>query len=39
MLEQAKALAKRLQGDAQGDDAVRIDRAYRLLFARPPEAA
>jgi Protein of unknown function (DUF1553)/Protein of unknown function (DUF1549)/Planctomycete cytochrome C len=32
--EQAKALAGRLEGS----DADKIDRAYRLLFARPPAA-
>jgi hypothetical protein len=39
MLEQAKALAARLHAEAPADDATRIDLAYRLLFARPPEAA
>jgi hypothetical protein len=39
MLQQAKALAARLHADAPGDDAARIDRAYRLIFARPPEPA
>jgi hypothetical protein len=37
MLQQAKALAERLHHDAPADDAARIDRAYRLVFARPPE--
>jgi hypothetical protein len=36
-LEQAKALAKRVQSEAK-DDEVRIARAYRLLYARPPSA-
>ena len=38
MLRQAKALAERLHRDAPADDAARIDRAYRLVFGRPPEA-
>jgi mono/diheme cytochrome c family protein len=40
ILRQAKALAERLHRDAPaGDDAARIDRAYRLVYARPPEPA
>ncbi|MBW3543199.1 MAG: PSD1 and planctomycete cytochrome C domain-containing protein [Planctomycetes bacterium] len=34
-LEQAQHLARRLLREIPGDEAVRIDRAYRLLFARP----
>jgi hypothetical protein len=37
MLRQAKAFAARLQADAPADDAARVRRAYRLLFAREPE--
>jgi len=35
VLEQAKALAKRILGLA-GNDADRVERAYELLFGRPP---
>jgi hypothetical protein len=38
VLEQAKALAERLQS-AGGDDAARVDSAFRLALARPPSAA
>ena len=38
MIDQAGALADRLWKDA-GDDRKRIDRAYRLLYARPPDPA
>ena len=37
MLGRAKAFAARLHKEAPADDAARVDRAYRLLFARPPE--
>jgi hypothetical protein len=38
MLEQAGALAARVQAEAPGpDDATRVRRTYRLLFAREPE--
>jgi hypothetical protein len=33
--DQAARLARRLLAEAPGDDAGRIDRAYRLLFGRP----
>jgi hypothetical protein len=36
-LEQAKALAKRVQSEAK-DDEGRIARAYQLLYGRPPSA-
>jgi mono/diheme cytochrome c family protein len=35
LIDSARALADRLAAES-GDDAARIDRAYRLLFARPP---
>ena len=35
MIERARELARRLAAEAK-NDAQRIDRAYRLLFARPP---
>ncbi len=35
MIERAIALSRRLAGEAE-HDAARIDRAYQLLFARPP---
>src|SRR5262249_21186864 len=37
MVQQAEALAERLMSDVpSADEKLRIDRAYRLLFARPP---
>jgi len=36
---QAKALNERLIKDAGNDAAGRIERAYQLLYARPPDAA
>ena len=36
---QAKALDERLIKEAGDDAAERIDRAYQLLYARPPDAA
>jgi hypothetical protein len=38
VIRQAKALAQRLQS-VEGGDGPRVDRAYRLAFARPPTAA
>jgi hypothetical protein len=38
VLEQARALAKRLLAGAPGEDRPRIGRAYALLYARPPRA-
>ena len=35
---QAKAFDERLRKDAGEDAARRIDRAYRLLYARPPDS-
>ena len=35
MTRQAEALAARLQNEEKGAEARRIDRAYRLLYARP----
>ena len=35
MVDRAKALSKRLESESE-DDRKRIDRAYRLLFSRPP---
>ncbi len=37
-IARAKALAARLLKDEPADDAARLRRAYRLLFARSPEA-
>jgi Protein of unknown function (DUF1553)/Protein of unknown function (DUF1549)/Planctomycete cytochrome C len=40
MVQQAEALAERLMSDVpSADEKQRIDRAYRLLFARPPAEA
>jgi hypothetical protein len=39
MVAQAGALAERLTGEAVGDDAAAIDRAYWLLYSRPPSDA
>jgi hypothetical protein len=41
VLAQARHLAERLSAEVPGDEAARIDRAYRLLFGRParPEEA
>ncbi len=36
IVEQAARISERLQKDASDDDRKRIDRAYRLLYARPP---
>jgi hypothetical protein len=38
VITQAKAVAERLQGDGrlQGDDAKKIEEAYRLLYQRLP---
>jgi len=38
MVRQADALLARLEREADGDDRSRIERAYALLFARPPLA-
>ena len=38
MIEQAKALAARVLAQPARDDAERIARAYRLVFAREPGA-
>jgi hypothetical protein len=35
---QAEHLARRLREEVPGDNAARLDRAYRLLYARPPSA-
>src|SRR5262249_34952330 len=35
---QARSLARKLVEQFPGDEAMRIDRAYRLLFGRPPRA-
>jgi len=37
--KQAKALSERLAKEAQASDTARIERAYKLLYARPPEPA
>ena len=37
MIDRARELARRLAAEAEGVPQ-RIDRAYRLLFARPPTA-
>ena len=37
--QQARALDERLTREAGADPAARIDRAYRLFYARPPDAA
>jgi hypothetical protein len=37
--KQAQALSERLSREASSGDNARIDRAYRLLYARPPEPA
>jgi hypothetical protein len=39
MVRQADALLARLEREAGGDDATRIERAYMLLFGRSPLAA
>jgi mono/diheme cytochrome c family protein len=39
MIEQAKAFAARVLAEPARDDAERIARAYRLVFARDPSAA
>ncbi len=36
MLQQAQTLSDRLEQDASGDSAQRIERAYRLALGRPP---
>jgi len=36
MVERAKSLASRLQGQEPANDAARITRAFELLYARPP---
>jgi hypothetical protein len=38
-VDRAKELADRLLKEAPGDEAARIQRAYQLLFGRPPVAA
>ncbi len=37
--KQAEALDKRLKAEVPGDDAARLQRAYKLLYSRPPDAA
>ena len=39
VVEQAKHMARRLLVEANGDDAARVDLAFRLTFARPARAA
>ena len=36
VIQQAEALAKRLQADAGPDEKARVGRAYELLYSRPP---
>ena len=36
VIQQAEALAKRLQADAGSDEKARVSRAYELLYSRPP---
>jgi hypothetical protein len=36
LLRRAKALSDRLEKEHPGDDAAKLDRAYRLTFGRPP---
>ena len=36
--QQARALHDRLLAEAGSDPKARVDRAYRLLFSRPPDA-
>jgi hypothetical protein len=38
LLRRARALAERLEKESPGDDAAKLDRAYRLAFGRPPTA-
>jgi hypothetical protein len=37
ILTQARALAARLKANPAESDRSRVERAYRLLFGRPPE--
>jgi mono/diheme cytochrome c family protein len=37
--EFAQALARRILGEAPGDDAARLDHAFRLALARPPTSS
>jgi hypothetical protein len=37
--KQAKALDERLTREVKNDQSARVERAYKLLFARPPDTA